>query len=181
MSSRICVISAAMEMNMRRSVSGLRIPTSCFSCSGFWSIRACCVGCDGCSSFLFIHMGLGLQRLISVLSAYFHAAWSSSFCSGCLSASASSFSASSYSARSCSRLMTGITSIAIWRSWIVEMAAFCAAVYFGCLSGLNVVLLIDLLWLIGFADFVFKMLFEINSIFFGDTAVRGSHFAVFEF
>ncbi len=39
----------------------------------------------------------------------------------------------------------------------------------------------DLLWLIGFADFVFKMLFEINSILFGNIAVRGSQFAVFAF
>ena len=185
MSTRICVISARMEMNVRRSVSGLRMPSSCFSCSGVWSIRACCVGHDGCSSFLVIHRGLGVQRMISVLSAYFHTVWSrpsSLFAcrgSGCLSAS-------SYSARSCSSVRTGITSMEIWRPWIAElaeMAAFCAAVYFGCRSGLNVVLLdfidcIDLLMFVvrvGHTDW-FQMLFKPNSIFFGNTAVRGSHF-----
>jgi hypothetical protein len=137
MSSRICVINAWMEMKVRRSVSGRRMLSSCFICSGLWPIRACCVGCDGCSSFLVMWAGLGVQRLISVLSACFHIVWSrpsSLFAcrgSGCLSTS-------SYIARSCARLRVGITSIEMARPWIiglVEIAWLISRVFFGCLSG----------------------------------------------
>ena len=76
MSSWIWVISAGMEMNVRRSVSGDRMPSSCVTCVG--SMHACCVGIT-CSTGWFarrIHTGLGVQRLTSRLSASMNHSWS---------------------------------------------------------------------------------------------------------
>jgi hypothetical protein len=162
-------------MKVRRSVSGFSM---LLSCSWFWlvgSIRACCVGCVGCSSFLLVYSGLGVQRMISVLSACFHAVWSRPSSplacrgSGCLIAA-------SYSARSSSRLRGSITSMEMLNS------CFCVLANFRCLNGLYVVLdflavvAVDLLMASLLRCFVtdwFQMLFEINSIFFGNTAFWG--------
>jgi hypothetical protein len=162
---------------VRRSVSGFSMLFSCW----FWlvgSIRACCVGCVGCSSFLFMYAGLGVQRLISVPSAHFHAVWSRPSSplacrgSGCLIAA-------SYSARSSSSLRGDITSMEMLNS------CFCVLANFGCVNGLYVVLdfivAVDLLMTSLLRCFVtnwFQMLFEINSIFFGNTAFWGSHFVL---